>query len=233
MNKQPIKKYQDQPMLEVHSIFYTIQGEGPFSGTPAVFIRLAGCNLQCPFCDTDYSSDRTAISPEEIARSVMRQPLKGGGLVVITGGEPFRQNIGPLLERLLLAGYYVQVETNGSLEPKFDLDLLGTQLDYPSGVYIVVSPKTPKIHPLFAEIAHAYKYVLSADSVGPDDLPDVVLGHGHHPVARPPHLTPVYLSPMDSGNPGANEANVKAAVKACLSRGHILQLQIHKLIGVE
>ena len=53
-NGQPIEKVQRtfDGTLEVHSIFKTIQGEGPFCGTPAVFIRLAGCNLQCPWCDT-------------------------------------------------------------------------------------------------------------------------------------------------------------------------------------
>ena len=235
MNDQPIEKYQDQPMLEVHSIFYTIQGEGPFSGTPAVFVRLAGCNLQCPFCDTDYSSDRMAISPEEIANIVKR--LRPSGLVVITGGEPFRQYINPLLEFLVSRGFYVQIETNGSLEPELDHDLLGVNLSDRQGVYIVVSPKTPKLHPLTHRLAHAYKYVLAADSVGPDGLPKVVLGHGHTPVARPTpyplEAVPIYISPMDAGHPGYNETNIQAAVDSCLEHGYIFQLQVHKLIGVE
>lgn len=234
MNDQPIEKYQSRTMLDVHSIFYTIQGEGPFSGTPAVFIRLAGCNLQCPFCDTDYSS-RTAIPPEEVVNVV--KGLRPSGLVVITGGEPFRQNISLLLDRLVTLGYYVQIETNGSLEPRLDHDLLGMNLSDRHGVYLVVSPKTPKLHPLAHRLAHAYKYVLSADSVTEDGLPTVVLGHGHTPVARPvvfPHESvPVYLSPMDSGDPLINEVNVQAVVKSCLENGYTLQLQIHKLIGVE
>ena len=55
INKQPIEKREPsyEGTLQVHSIFKTIQGEGPFCGTPCVFVRLAGCNLQCPACDTD------------------------------------------------------------------------------------------------------------------------------------------------------------------------------------
>jgi len=235
MNNQSIEKYQNRKLLDVHSIFYTIQGEGPFSGTPAVFIRLAGCNLQCPFCDTDYSSARSTISLAGVVDIV--RGLRPSGLVVITGGEPFRQNISPLLDRLVDYGFYVQLETNGSLEPWLDHDRLGINLSDRFGVYIVVSPKTPKIHPEAHRVAHAYKYVLSADSIADDGLPTVVLGHGRTQVARPTQYsvgtTPVYLSPMDSGDPSVNVANVQAAVKSCLENGYIFQLQIHKLIGVE
>ena len=239
MNDQPIEKYQDRWTLDVHSIFYTIQGEGPFSGTPAVFVRLAGCNLQCPFCDTDYTSDRTSMTAGEVANAVGRLLPSElvSGLVVITGGEPFRQNIGLLLDLLVGRGFYVQLETNGSLEPALDHDMLGTRLSDRQGVYIVVSPKTPKLHPMVHRIAHAYKYVMSSDSVAEDGLPTVVLGHGRTPVARPQpyplEAIPIYLSPMDSGDPLTNEFNVQAVVKSCLQNGYIFQLQIHKLIGVE
>ena len=68
-NSQPIeKRSRDADVLEVHSIFYTLQGEGPFCGSPAIFIRLAGCNLQCPGCDTDYTSKREHLSPETIVK---------------------------------------------------------------------------------------------------------------------------------------------------------------------
>ena len=65
MNQQAPEKQQlrGDGLLAVHSIFYTIQGEGPFAGETAVFVRLAGCNLQCPLCDTDYTSDRRMVGP--------------------------------------------------------------------------------------------------------------------------------------------------------------------------
>ena len=75
LNTQPIEKRHHKVDLEVHSIFYTIQGEGPFCGTPAVFIRLAGCNLQCPSCDTNYTSKRRTMTAEEIVNEVRRAHL--------------------------------------------------------------------------------------------------------------------------------------------------------------
>ncbi|MEG7364337.1 7-carboxy-7-deazaguanine synthase QueE, partial [Pseudomonas citronellolis] len=97
MNLQPIEKRTKSAdgLLSLHSIFHTIQGEGPFCGTPSVFVRLAGCNLQCPACDTDYTQGRRAASVQEILDKV--QEYQSSGLVVITGGEPFRQDITRLL----------------------------------------------------------------------------------------------------------------------------------------
>ena len=120
LNTQPIEKkvHREDGIVEVHSIFYTIQGEGPFCGTPSVFVRLAGCNPQCPWCDTEYSSSRMEMTPfEVVVQAKVRFRLPKGGLVVITGGEPFRQNLSYLLRALTEHGYYVQIETNGTLPP--------------------------------------------------------------------------------------------------------------------
>ena len=72
INIQPIEKRElsVDGSVQVHSIFYTLQGEGPFSGQPAVFVRLAGCNLQCPACDTDYTSRRTPMPVAAILDAV-------------------------------------------------------------------------------------------------------------------------------------------------------------------
>src|SRR5262245_19999182 len=116
MNQQPIEKRVKQGTpLQVHSIFNTIQAEGPFCGTPASFVRLAVCALQCPACDTDYTSFRANMQTSLILEEIQR--FRSHGLVVITGGEPFRQDLGPLIDKLVKAGYYVQIETNGSLPP--------------------------------------------------------------------------------------------------------------------
>src|SRR4051812_43477144 len=97
--------------LEVIQVFDTWQGEGPFAGTPAVFIRLAGCNLQCSFCDTLYTGlTRQVVQIYTLLAQV--QSFRKKGLVVLTGGEPFRQNIGPLCRTLITHGYFVQIETN-------------------------------------------------------------------------------------------------------------------------
>ncbi len=97
--------------MRVNEIFYSIQGEGAHTGTPAVFVRLSGCNRSCPFCDTDHSAYRE-MTEAEILGEVMRYPAR---CVVITGGEPAMQLTGSLVDALHGAGRRVHVETNGTL----------------------------------------------------------------------------------------------------------------------
>jgi 7-carboxy-7-deazaguanine synthase len=233
MNKQPIEKRASRTdALDVHSIFYTIQGEGPFCGTPAVFVRLAGCNLQCPGCDTEYTEGRQTVDVRLLVQSV--KELMPSGLVVITGGEPFRQELGWFMSLLRTSGYYVQVETNGTLPPPTNFIFSKTPDDR-NGLYIVCSPKTGKVNPNIWNQACAVKYVVEFDDVCEDGLPGHALQHSAHPfVARPPEWwkLPIYLQPMDSKDEVQNAANLGTAVASCLKHGYILQLQIHKLIGV-
>lgn len=220
-------------LIDVHSIFYTIQGEGPFSGAPAVFIRLAGCNLQCPACDTEYTKGRISMRPVDIAMETARASRGNHrGLVVITGGEPFRQGIGPLIRTLISAGYYVQVETNGTLPSSADIrfhrDILARE-----GAYIVCSPKGSRVHKDIEVEACAYKYVLTAGNIAVDGLPTRVLDHPCKvQVARPPVGMRVYIQPADLQDPARNYANLQACIKSCMQYGYLLQLQTHKLIGV-
>jgi organic radical activating enzyme len=230
INSQPVEKkvVSDGQQLDVHSIFYTIQGEGPFCGQPAVFIRLAGCNLQCPGCDTDYTSNRKdAQRISDVASAVNCSYPCGTSckLVVITGGEPFRQNITPLVQMLLDYGYEVQVETNGTLAPSPDLN---------SRTFIVCSPKAGKVNFEIAQRAVCFKYVMSARSVNPiDGLPILALDHTASPqVARPPAGKTIYLQPMDEQHEMQNVLNLAAVKESCMEFGYTMQLQIHKLIGV-
>jgi len=101
--------------LIINEIFHSIQGESTFAGRPCVFVRLAGCNLRCTYCDTRYAYDggRSMEIPEIIALA------KGFGcsLIEITGGEPLLQQETPALTGVLLEnGYRVLVETNGSYD---------------------------------------------------------------------------------------------------------------------
>lgn len=233
-NNQKSEHRSDSPLLEVHSIFKTIQGEGPFSGTPCVFIRLAGCNLQCPNCDTDYTIHRTSLKPEVIVKIV--QDWQKKGLVVITGGEPFRQNLATLLRLLVEENFYVQVETNGSIVPTDRFWATNTFARF--GCYIVCSPKTIKINERIEIEACAYKYVLNHNDVNEDDgLPNAVLGFpvNSFKVARPRNdfIGLTYLQPEDSYDETENCKNLTAVIDSCLKFGHILNLQIHKIIGVE
>ncbi len=217
--------------LDVHSVFSTIQGEGPFCGQPAVFVRLAGCNLQCPGCDTDYTVGRSLYHIVDIMRLIESRKMESGNstsLVVITGGEPFRQQINPFIEQLLSRGYLVQIETNGSMPLPKNFSQLPV---------IVCSPKTSKIHPSVLYRANAFKYVLKACCVNVEDgLPLQALDHQATPfIARPPKgfKGKIYLQPMDEQDEDLNHSNIQAVVQSCMKHGYTLQLQVHKYIGVE
>jgi organic radical activating enzyme len=231
INIQPIDKktVSDGTFLDLHSIFYTIQGEGPFAGHPAVFVRLAGCNLRCPSCDTDYTEGRRIVHHKDIVDGVLSLfPTRGRlhKLVVITGGEPFRQNLTKLAYALNDAGCHIQVETNGSLAAQ-------GEFPFHDNATIVCSPKSGKIAIQHVDV---YKYVIDRNSVDPvDGLPIEVLGHSASPhVARPPadFDGPIYVQPMDTKT-DATKLNIEAARRISMDHGYILQLQIHKIIGVE
>lgn len=103
--------------MKVIEIFNSIEGEGKRAGELSTFIRLAGCNLRCPYCDTKYSwdaSEATEMSVEDIIEKVDEFNC---GNVTITGGEPLiHSDIRKLLGDLAYAGYSVNVETNGSID---------------------------------------------------------------------------------------------------------------------
>ena len=242
MNQQPIEKQSlsSDHKIDVISVFPTIQGEGPYSGKGAVFLRLAGCNLQCPGCDTDYTSKRRSLSLQEVMEVVEDHASKfidshitkdWEKLIVITGGEPFRQQITPLLEYLLLAGWSVQVETNGTLTPIEKI---------PAEVMLVCSPKTPNISPAIAQHGNIYfKYVIKAGNVDASDgLPLQSLDNpipSGKPVYRPKQGTfrGIYLTPFDEKDPERNRYNNEQVVESCGLGSYTAQVQLHKILGVE
>jgi 7-carboxy-7-deazaguanine synthase len=101
--------------VQIIEIYKSLQGESSYAGLPCVFVRLAGCNLRCTWCDSEYTfkgGDRMTL--DEIEDEVHRLS-PDGGLVEITGGEPLLQEreVVPLMDRLLAAGYTVLLETSG------------------------------------------------------------------------------------------------------------------------
>lgn len=101
--------------LQVSEIFYSIQGESSFAGFPCVFVRLAGCNLRCNYCDAAYTWEAGEVMEiDAILSAVDAHPCE---LVEVTGGEPlFQGNTHELLERLLARGKKVLLESNGSMD---------------------------------------------------------------------------------------------------------------------
>ena len=103
-------------MYRVNEIFYTLQGEGAHSGIPAVFIRFSGCNLHCPWCDTEFA-DFTEMNTEQIVSNALNLydiPNERRKMVVLTGGEPSLQVDKTLIDALHNAGFYICIETNGT-----------------------------------------------------------------------------------------------------------------------
>jgi organic radical activating enzyme len=103
----------DGQALQVNEIFYSIEGEGLRVGEPTTFVRLARCNLRCFFCDTEFDTF-TEMTVEEIVGEAARHTARW---VSLTGGEPLGQNIRPLCERLVGAGFRLHIETNGATRP--------------------------------------------------------------------------------------------------------------------
>jgi len=211
----------DGNTLEVKHIFATLQGEGPYAGHPAVFVRLGGCNLACSFCDTDFEG----FAPMELAAILSRVKYVADEagkrvrhLVVITGGEPLRQNIAPLCEMLLAAGFKVQIETNGTLFRPL-----------PPDVAIVCSPKNtgsgyfPLREDLLARL-QALKFIISKHNA---------LYRHVGAVGQEQYGTPVYVQPMDEYDAQRNADNLAYATDIAMQHGYILSLQTHKMLGIE
>lgn len=113
-------------MYRVNEIFYSLQGEGYWTGTPMVFVRLSGCNLRCPFCDTDHSAF-TEMSADEIVREALKYSARR---ICLTGGEPSLQADNALIGAFHGAGFTVHIETNGTRPLPKDID------------WVTVSPKS-------------------------------------------------------------------------------------------
>lgn len=235
MNKPRSFDTDNRGFLQVAEIFPTLQGEGPFSGRRAVFVRLTGCNLRCWFCDTSWDDDNDpTMRVDDIATTVFSFAKSNDDVVVITGGEPLRQDIAPLVEILTTQGHTVQIETAGT----FVRACIAWD-----GVHVVVSPKIAYVAQPFKNRRNVtWKYVLSADAVAADGLPagsiqrlpDGTLGGGD--VARPPaHVKPsqVYIQPCDEKDPEKYARNVAAVRDSALRFGYIASVQLHKLLGVE
>jgi len=121
-----------QNTLKVNEIFTSIQGEGLHTGQLVTFIRLQGCNLDCPWCDTKYALDKNKGQEMSIDAILKEIPTQFKH-IVITGGEPFFQDISELITRLNAKKHYVQVETNGTL-----FNPICNKVDW-----LTVSPKPP------------------------------------------------------------------------------------------
>ena len=201
--------------LLISEIFYSLQGEGFFTGTPAVFVRFSGCNLRCPFCDTNHKAF-VRMSEEEIVEAVCRFPARH---VVLTGGEPSLQVTPRLVDLLHMANRFVAMETNGTCP-----------VDSLSLDWVTLSPK----HYFLGKIAapavlrpNELKLVFSPEAFAAAHTdPEVI--------AATFQTTHLFLQPCDTGDETKNRLLLQQAVEYCKSHPHWrLSLQTHKYIGIE
>ena len=224
----PIQDCEADQTLRVHSIWRTIQGEGPYTGHPAVFVRLTGCNLRCHFCDTEFDSGTDWLT-KDLVNEVVRVGIgMVDPLVVITGGEPMLQNIAPFTH-LLPRGWRIQVETAGTV-------FNSTKVRYDT--HFVISPKTFRVLPTFLHHLHSWKYIVGKDTrIGPRGIPSgspTQIGSKFRFLAQPKFdYEGVYLQPEDTGDSVMNRLNTEKCVALCIQHGHKPSIQTHKIIGVD
>lgn len=193
-------------MMRVNEIFYSLQGEGFNTGMPAVFIRFSGCNLQCPFCDTQHQ-DGKEMTEGDIIEEVSRYKAN---LVVVTGGEPALQLTESLVEMLHLLGKTVAVETNGTIELPENVD------------WITLSPKDmflgEKAKPVL-NYADELKLVFDGEN-GPKFYGNINVKHR-------------FLQPCDTGDAEKNKEIIKKTIEFCKENPEWrLSLQTHKILNI-
>lgn len=198
----------------INDIFYTIQGEGYWTGRAAVFVRFSRCNLWtgreadrasavCQFCDTDFTAATRYEVGELLAEIDACRTPSSDPMVVLTGGEPLLQVDDKLIANLMWRGFYIAVETNGTRSVPQGID------------WVCVSPKTLNLK---ADRADELKLVYPQQHIQPNNFERFPASH-------------FWLSPMDGPNLADNTA---AAYRYCLDNPQWrLNIQTHKLIGVK
>lgn len=189
--------------MQINEIFYSLQGEGHFSGTPAVFIRFSGCNLKCSFCDTDHSSFQE-MNDENIINEVKKYPCKH---VVITGGEPTLQLTASLTNKLHKLGFFIQIETNGT----YPLD---------ANCHIDWITCSPKYQAIVLQHIDELKVVYDGNNKEIKNYENI-------------NAKVFSLQPCDTKDKIQNDKNLQGAIEFCLlnPQWH-LSLQTHKIIGM-
>lgn len=199
--------------MKVNEIFYSLQGEGYYTGKAAVFVRLSGCNLKCPFCDTDFK-DFKDMTEEEIVCEVnaLSEEAK---LVVITGGEPSLQLTFSLVEKLHQIGKYVAVETNGTRWLPNNVD------------WVTLSPKEPFVGvagKVVLKECNEVKVVHNGKNAALAKMLDIVDGV---------KADCYYIQPCDTSHKQQNEEIVNYCINFVKQNPKwTLSLQTHKILKV-
>lgn len=192
--------------MRIVEIFYSLQGEGFFTGTPAIFIRFSGCNLKCPFCDTEHQIYKE-YTEQEVIDIVSKYQAK---LVVITGGEPTLQLTSSLVDKLHSVGKFVAIETNGTREIPNNID------------WITVSPKQQFVGmPGLLHIKKANEVKVVFDNK--HDINDFGIIAEHY-----------YVQPCDTGDDIKNKEIINNCIEFIKNNTQWkLSLQTQKILNVQ
>ena len=236
-------------VYRINNIFYSLQGEGANTGRAAVFVRFAGCNLRCPFCDTEFDSYRE-MTADEILEAVSGFEAR---FVVLTGGEPTLQVDEGLVDMLHNEGFYVAMESNGTRPAPSNLDWLtvspksigvdASQRRSGAEAKHVVGDASQRHRETVATLGSVDSYDGDCHAWKRDPLPNEIkvvfteeMANGETAaLGRLATLdTNLFLQPCDTGDPSRNAAIVKACVDYIKHHPQWrLSLQTHKLIGID
>ena len=200
----------------INEIFYSLQGEGFNTGRAAVFVRFSGCNLRCPFCDTNFSTFQLLTAQEILSAVRSHLPFSASSgsaaapqkaphlpLIVLTGGEPSLQADAPLIDTFHQHGFTVAMESNGTHLPPINID------------WLTISPKAHTV------VTHCNELKCIFDEQGRVEVPANITADHY------------FLQPCDVGDPVRNARITAACVNYIKQHPRWrLSLQTHKLINI-
>ena len=222
----------EKVVYPVVDIFNSFQGEGLRTGRHTTFVRFAGCNLNCAFCDEPLHLDKTKILvyTESALMRMIRHSRRDNcmhtneNVVCFTGGEPLLQDLKPIVVQLFDEdGFKSQIETNGTLPCKFELETVKRY-----GIHITVAPKGQngwKIHKELIDKIAEVKLVCNVD-----DIRLVIDTFFKNNVL--PARVPIFLQP-ENDQLEINWNNLKACLDVAKDYGFNVSPQVHKMIKVQ
>lgn len=220
---------------KINEVFESIQGEGAYTGLPSIFVRLQGCPVGCPWCDTKHtwtidaalsrSAEQVMIEKQESEHwfsgdvmdllALFAEHKYQAKHVVVTGGEPCLYDLRPLSATLIDSGYSIQIETSGTYEIQVHEDAWVTvspKVNMPGGRAVLTSAMLRA-----NEIKHPVAMQKHIDEL---DQVLLLLGKQAPPV--------IYLQPIS-----LQKRATELAMSTCIARNWRLSLQTHKFIGIE